>query len=253
MVRRLFGIRGKISAVLIISNIILGLVLVVVVGRFGSKNLRKALIDRGRVIAQNLATNSADLVLEKDRPGIKHLITNNMNFESLKYIVIYDDQGNVLSDTFNGKIPPELKMAPADISQIGQNRLIRLLNIPQLHAESYDIWYPIEDGYIGYVRLGMSTEYVQQVIVKTIKMISIIIFVITLFGILVVIFFAGRIINPILYLAKRADEISQGKLEESISIKTGDEIEQLAAALERLRESVKIALERLKKYQSIRM
>lgn len=251
--RKLFGIRGKISAVLIISNIVLGGILIVLVGQFSSTNLRKALVDRGKIIAQNLAANSADLILEKDRPGIKHLITGNMNFESLKYILIYDDQGEILSDTFNGKIPPELKIAAKDISKIGQNKSIRLLNIPQLHAESYDIWYPIEDGYIGYVRVGMSTEYVHQVIFKTIKMISIIILIITLLGILVVIFLAGRIINPILYLAKRADEISQGKLEEPIEVKTGDEIEILATALERLRESVKIALDRLKRYQSIRM
>jgi HAMP domain-containing protein len=64
---------------------------------------------------------------------------------------------------------------------------------------------------------------------------------------------ANRIIKPILYLTARADDISKGELEEKVTVSTNDEIDSLAQALERLRESVKIALDRLKKQQTLRM
>ncbi len=251
--RKFWGIRGKISALLILGNFVLGIILIFLVGRFGTKNMRKALIDRGKVIAENLAFNCADLILEKDRPGIKHLITNSLDFESLSYIIVYDDKAQILGDTFNGQIPPELKISNDELAQLKQNKSTQLLNISQIHAETYDIWYPVEDGYIGYVRVGMNTDYVHQVIFATLKMITLVILVITVLGIVVVVVLAGHIINPIVYLTRRADEISQGNLDEPIQLKTGDEIERLAVALERLRESVKIALDRLKQYQSLRM
>jgi len=226
-------------------------VLVVFLSRTVGNSLHKELIERGRTIGLNLATNSGDLILEKDKQGLKHLITNNMNFESLDYIIIYDDQGQILGDTFNGRVPKAL--AVSDFSKVSQSKSARLLNIPEINAECYDIWIPVEEGYIGFARIGMDTNYVKKTVFATIKLIIITILIVTFIGILMVIFLAGRLIRPITYLTKRADEISQGKLEEPVSIKTGDEIERLSEALERLRESVKIALERLKKYQSIRM
>jgi HAMP domain-containing protein len=77
--------------------------------------------------------------------------------------------------------------------------------------------------------------------------------VVTFIGIIIVLFLANRIIRPILFLTKSANDISRGNLDKRVRVKTNDEINQLAQALERLRESVKIALERLKKHQTLRM
>ena len=60
-------------------------------------------------------------------------------------------------------------------------------------------------------------------------------------------------INTIIYLTTKADDISQGKLDEKKKKKTNDEIHHLGEALERLRESVIIALDRLKKRQTTRI
>ena len=77
--------------------------------------------------------------------------------------------------------------------------------------------------------------------------------IITFLGIIIVYFLANKIINPILNLAKRANEISTGKLEEQVAIKTNDEINYMAEAVERLRESLNIALARLNKSKTIRI
>ena len=55
------------------------------------------------------------------------------------------------------------------------------------------------------------------------------------------------------YMADDSKSYNKGELEEKVSVGTNDEIESLGQALERLRESVKIALDRLKKQQTLRM
>jgi HAMP domain-containing protein len=72
-------------------------------------------------------------------------------------------------------------------------------------------------------------------------------------GIIVVYFLANKIIKPILRLADRANAISRGDLEESVAIKTNDEINYMAEAVERLRESLNIALARLDKNKKTRL
>jgi len=51
------------------------------------------------------------------------------------------------------------------------------------------------------------------------------------------------VIDPIIQLTEAADNISMGKLEEKIEIKSGDEIQSLAKALDRMRVSMKKMLE----------
>jgi HAMP domain-containing protein len=53
--------------------------------------------------------------------------------------------------------------------------------------------------------------------------------------------------KPVVELTKAADEISMGKIDSPITVKTNDEINDLAQAIERMRFSLKKAMERLTK------
>ena len=48
-------------------------------------------------------------------------------------------------------------------------------------------------------------------------------------------------------LTQRADDISRGELEEQVEFRSDDELDDLAAALERMRISMRGALERLRR------
>ena len=245
------SLKWKISGVLIISNLTLGLLLVFLVNRTVSESLEKELIERGRTIGANLAQYSAEQIIEEDRVGLKQLITENQEFESVEYILIQNSDSTILADTYNGEVPESLldiKITESDSSPIP-----KLVTILEDTLSCYDIWIPVEEGILGYIRVGMKEDYVLGSVYEAAIVIVLTITGLTILGIIFVLFLAGRIINPIIYLTKRADEISQGQLEEQVQVNTKDEIELLGKALERLRESVKIALERLKKHQTLRM
>ncbi len=248
---KFISLRWKISGILVLSNLILGLIIVLIVNRTVSENLSKELIERGRTIALNLAQYSAEQILDEDVVGLRQLITGSLSFESVEYILIQTSEDSILVDTYNGDIPPELLGKSKEGINLEESP--ELVYISRVDIECFDIWQPVEEGYLGYIRIGMKKDYIDQSVYQTNLILISAIFGITLLGILVVLFLANRIIKPILYLTARADDISKGELEEKVRVNTNDEIESLAQALERLRESVKIALDRLKKQQTLRM
>jgi nitrogen fixation/metabolism regulation signal transduction histidine kinase len=58
---------------------------------------------------------------------------------------------------------------------------------------------------------------------------------------------SNMIVNPLTHLITAADSISRGDLEMPIEVATGDELEDLAGAMERMRASIKAAVERLRR------
>ncbi len=249
---KFLSLRWKIGGILIVSNLILGVLLIIAVNRTVSEDLGAQLIARGRTIAANLAQYSAELLLKKDVVGLRQLINSSLNFESVQYILIHDNEGHILADNFNSDVPDALK----EINYVGREVPTRepdLVHLQSTDVYCYDVWMPVEEGYLGYIRVGIKEKFVSQTIAHTNLIIIITILAVTVIGIIIVILLANRMITPILYLTRKAEEISQGQLEQEVSVKTGDEIEKLAGALDRLRESVKIALDRLKKNQQMRM
>ncbi len=248
---KFLSLKWKISGVLIISNLILGLLLVILVNRTVSESLGRELIERGRTIGANLAQYSAEQIIDEDRVGLKQLITENQEFESVEYILIQNSDSTILADTYNGEVP--VSLLNVRLAEDGNLLVPELVNVSEDTVTCYDIWVPVDDGILGYIRVGMKEDYVLGSVYQASIVIVVTITALTILGIIFILFLASRIINPIIYLTKRADEISQGKLEEQVHVQTRDEIELLGKALERLRESVKIALERLKKHQTLRM
>lgn len=245
------GLRWKISGILIVSNLLLGLLIVLIVNDKVSDSLRKELVERGRTIATNLSNYSAEQIMEEDVIGLRQIISRSVNFESVGYILIHDSEGEVLADNFNGQVPQSL----TSVTVMGRENyeFAASVNASEAIGLCYDIIVPVEEGFLGYVRVGMRQEYVEEAVNRTNMIIIFIIIGITVAGMLIVLFLANRIIKPILYLTRKADDISQGKLDEKVGVNTNDEIQHLGEALERLRESVKIALERLKKHQTLRI
>ncbi len=249
---RFISLRWKISGILFLSNLLIGLFIVIFMNVQVKKNLGSELIEKGRIIAENLAQFSTEQIVEEDRVGLRQLVSNAVSFESVEYIVIQKSDLSVLADTYNGQVPPEvLEVKP---SASDQKNAPVLINIATSTSAIYDIWAPVEEGYLGYVRVGIRQDYVKQKVFDTAwRVVTVIIVTIIVAWVLVMLLISHRVITPLMYLVSRADEISQGKLQEAIDLKRNDEIGLLGQALERLRESVKMALDRLKKQQKMRM
>ena len=248
---KFISLRWKISGILVLSNLLLGAIIIFIVHRTVTESLENELIERGKAIAVNLSHYSAELILEEDVIGLTEIITSLLSFETAQYILVHGSDGSILSDTFNGNVPAELNERSFD-PEI-HDYTTQLITLIDLDEECYDIIVPVEEGSLGYIRIGMKRSYITKKVQETNNYILLSVLIITFLGIIIVYFLANKIINPILNLAKRANEISTGKLEEQVAIKTNDEINYMAEAVERLRESLNIALARLNKSKTIRI
>lgn len=242
---KFISLRWKISGILVFSNIFLGVIIILIVQRLVTESLENELIERGRAIALNLSHYTGELILEEDKIGLTEIITSLLSFETAQYILIQGSDGEYISDTFNGNIPPELNVRA--LNEEINDYSPQLITLSESNEQCYDIVVPVEEGSLGYIRIGMKKSYVSDKIRTTNNYIILSVLIVTLIGIFIVYFLANRIINPILSLANRANEISTGKLEDKVTIKTNDEINFMAEAVERLRESLNIALARLNK------
>jgi HAMP domain-containing protein len=248
---KFLSLRWKISGILVFSNIFLGAIVIFIVHRSVTESLENELIERGNTIAINLSHYTGELILEEDTIGLTEIISSLLSFETAQYILIQSSDGRILSDTFNGNVPSELKTREVGL-EINEY-VPQLITLEDLNEECYDIVVPVEEGSLGFIRIGMKRSYVAAKVRETSTYIMFSILLVTLLGIIIVYFLANKIINPILNLANRANEISTGKLEDKVAIKTNDEINYMAEAVERLRESLNIALARLNKNKTIRI
>lgn len=240
----MFSLRWKIGGVLVLSNLILGLVLIFTINPQVSETVKNEVIERGRTVASDLASFTSELILNKDVVGLKQVISSSQQYESVEYIIIQDSENEILVKSFNSAVPEGVD---GILSQTGSEVNIVSFAGENGNVSCYDIVEPVEDGDLGFIRVGMKQDYIDQAVSKINFLIINIIGGITLLGILVVLILANKITKPIIYLTARADDISQGKLDERVVVNTRDEIQYLGQALERLRESVVIALDRLKK------
>lgn len=122
--------------------------------------------------------------------------------------------------------------------------------VEKIADEEYKTAYaPIKDinsQVIGRVGVQIKQSYFNSVLNTIGLIIAIIVFIFLLLAIGVAIFAAQRLTRPIIELTQASNNISLGQLDQAIQLKTDDEIGELAEALERMRISLKQALERLR-------
>ena len=255
MAKRRISLRQKITVALILGFFFLAASIVSVVNYLLYNSLYQSTIEQGFSIGSTLAKTSGDLILDNDVILLNQRITYLKEFESVSYVLIENDQREIISDTFNKNIPSEIrKLAWQYSDNIGiQDSLINYTDLSGNKEEVYEILCPVEEGQAGFVRIGMYKKFIDNQINKTLIFILSVIVIALIFGVIVALVLVKSITTPLIYLKEAADKISLGDMESSIHASTNDEIGDLSEAVERMRESLKAAIERLKKRQSMRI
>ncbi|MCK5075560.1 MAG: HAMP domain-containing protein, partial [Calditrichia bacterium] len=216
-----------------------------------SKTLESELINTSRMIARSIEEPVAENLYVRDVQALKDLVEKYKYFENVDYLIIEDFERNVVEHTFMEDIPEEIKNANSidDLDEEGAYNTIIASN-SALGIEYVDIIIPVKEGELGFIRIGTDKNYIDSKVLTTIYYTISVIGILTgiwmIIGILIVNF---QISHPIKFLAEMAEKISLGDFNTPIKIKSKNEIGELAEAIERMRESLKAAIDRLKKRQ----
>lgn len=100
---------------------------------------------------------------------------------------------------------------------------------------------------IGAVVVGVTDETVTQQVNNIVINVLLFSLIPLLLAVLIAAVRARRLTGNVIQLTERADEISRGNLDEPVEFRSNDELDDLSAALERMRVSMSGALERLRR------
>ncbi len=252
------NLRLKISIYILIGAVIFSGVVIFVMSHYLNETLSESLIKQGQIIGKSISELAAEKLIEEDAVGLKKVVEKYKYYVNNEYLLIVDSQHKVVTDTYNGSVPAELQnehgvndclYCDFDFSN-SENVDVALFNVNGIDV--YDITIPIKDGLLGFVRVGLTKRFVDEKVNATILYIGIIIAIGTLLAIFVALtIITVQVTRPIINLANAANEISLGNFNTPVEVKVKNELQILATAIDRMKESLKTSLERLKTRSTI--
>ena len=248
-------LRAKITIYILVGAAIFSGVIIFVTSYYLNKALRESLVEQGKIIGNSISELAAARLIENDEVGMRQILEKYRYFVSNEYILIVDADYNsvsVVSDGFSTSLPEELRQTAVydDLMESGQAHMVGQLSVNG--NDVYDITVPVKEGMLGFVRVGLKKSYVDEKVRATLMYIAIIIGIGTLAAILVALMIITvQVTRPVVHLTNAAREISLGNFNTPVNISVKNELEVLAAAIDRMRESLKTSLERLKTRSTI--
>ena len=218
-----FSIRRKLIITVVTIIFILGLAMGSYLHTVQINELTQQLQEKGMTISNTLVENSVNPILHDDIIKLQNLVEITEKTEpDVSYAFILDENGNVVVHTFENGFPLDMKnVNPANIKQS-----IKLLIIDGEYIS--DIAYPVLDGKLGEVHVGISQTGIRDTLQKS----TVVFTMFTLFSLIIgalIAFVAGNVITkPIVLLKDGAKEFGKGNFNHEIPVENKDEIGNLA-------------------------
>ncbi len=245
--KKYYSLRWQITLYILIGTFLFSTISLVITYRYVNRLLTESLIEQGRIVAENIAEMAAEKLIENDVVALRNIVEKNKYYSNIEYILIEDFNKTIKTDTYNGNVPPELLNVPDQSTVPEKNFVVRQVKLNSPHIQIYDILLPVKEGLLGFVRVGMRKSYVEERIHETIFYLGMVFVIGTFLAIiLAIIIITFQINRPIVYLTEMAYKISMGDFQKPVVVRVKNEIGVLGEAIERMRESLKTSIERLR-------
>jgi serine phosphatase RsbU (regulator of sigma subunit) len=206
---------------------------------------------RGQSVAKNLAGSIADFLLTEDELSIARLMSDIMNNKGVLYALVADEKGRIKASN-NLEQLGEIYREPAALEEFEQGPAKIMVYQREKGERIIDFSAPvIAKGKIklGTVRLGISYSIIDDVLKAAYIKAGIISLVSIIFGIIGAFVLGAAITKPIAVLAAGAKTIGKGNLEHKISVKSKNELGELASIFNLMTVDLKHAQENAIKQQ----
>jgi predicted Zn finger-like uncharacterized protein len=206
-------------------------------------------------ISASLSAAIQQPLLIKNYLSVNKMAEANTKLPGVAYVTVINNKGMVVA----GIIGDQARFAPDFVQEVengGFTKKIATLNrIPAGKTESaldlsmggqkiHDVAVSIgETG--GESHVGLFVEDVDREVRKSLTPLLVLLAAIALIGGLSFFLVSRTISTPIRTLTQAAERISLGEIDLPIEVNTKGEIGELAASLERMRSSIKVAMSRL--------
>ena len=166
-----YKINGIIIGMLLLLSLIIGIIMMKTTSRLLDQQIEQRGVEVGTYIA---ALSSNDILLDDHYALFDRINKTKNNREDVRYILITDSMGGIIANTFAGNLPKGLPLAPliknAEPLSMDSAALINdeyhVIKMNSNEGHIREIVVPIENGAIGFVRVGMSESSTQELLKK---------------------------------------------------------------------------------------
>ncbi len=221
---RNYSLYVKFNALIVGTIFICGLLIGMILLYTTSTEMEHELDKSGREIGQSMSTVISSAILLDDTFKITEQLiqTKNLN-DQIQYIIVSRPNGEMLTSTFTNGIPQGLPLVrtpqAADVITYNSN-------------EGYirEILCPIDDGLVGYFRIGLTEKPMAQLMRKRfIEMITLILLICLLASWLAT-RYANAFLKPIQTMAAAVRQLGRGNYQVTVPVSTSDDVGRLAKA-----------------------
>lgn len=188
-----------------------------------SQYMERQLDILGKEIASAMSQSIGNAILVDDRFSMtEQLIQERQKNEQIRYIVVEGPKGNVLASTFTEGLPqgfPKRDLSP----QSGDTPWL----IDSNEGLIREIAYPIDEGLVGYIRIGMTETVMMEIMEKRLVETMTFIFIICIVASTLATRFARSFLLPIRRLEQAARQIGKGDYSVRVPRTSSDDIGRL--------------------------
>lgn len=197
--------------------------------------VEQQLVERGAEIGSHTAALCANYILVEDYSGLHDIAEQaTINSNDIRYVVILDNKGRVLAHSFSSGIPRGL----LDINMKPVQQGFNTVTISSDEGRVHDVLVPVENGEIGFIRVGMTEQFARAAIMKRVQEMGLMAAVLCF----TVLFLSARltsmITEPISHLSRVAVAIKKGDLQARAALDDKGEIGELAVAFNEMADSL---------------
>ena len=245
---KFLSLRWKIIIILLMGTVLFGAVTLIITRIYLTRLFTQSLIEQGEMLGRTIGEVAAEKLIEDDIVALKAGIEKFRYLGNVRYILIEDFNNQIITDTYNKKIPKEIRNVQLFQKNYENKTVVRYIDVKSENSQVYDIYVPIKEGLLGFVRVGMNQEWVQEKVFQNLIYLGLVFFIGSFLAVIIIyIVVTSQITRPIAVLTENANRISLGEFDRPVRVTVKNEIGVLAEAIERMRESLKTALEKLRK------
>lgn len=238
-----YKINGIIIGMLLLLSLVIGIIMIKTTSKLLEQQIEQRGVEVGTYIA---ALSSNDILLDDHYALFDRINKTKNNREDVRYILITDSVGGIIANTFAGNLPKGLPMTSPNKSDGSlpldntskNNGEYHVIKMNSNEGPLREIVVPIENGAIGFVRVGMSENSTQQLLNKKLDEFFITTFLICLLAVFGATHLAYVIIYPLRSLTNATKQIQLGNFSVQAEVKGGDEVGHLTTVFNEMVSSL---------------
>jgi len=220
-------IRVKIMGIVLGTIVLLGTEMTWEVRMNLIDTLNAQLEQRGVSVARDVAARATDLILTNNAYALYELLRDTVeNNEDIRYIIVLDQQGNVLVHTLDQGVPRDLATA----NTVEPQDRFHLEVLDTNEGLIRDIAVPVFEGRAGVVRVGMSDRGLRSAVTLATERLLIATALASILGLVAAFLLTAILTRPVRELVEATKAVARGDLRHQARIWVRDEIGQLGEA-----------------------